>query len=129
MKNIPLLITTIILALVSSVSFAGMEGSYKSEASCTLTVEKLAGKAGYADGKYSLRSDGTGACEWTGLGIGKRFKIEAGMASQSSTGFIEANWVFGPEGDKVEINFFDTDGSMAHKEVFQRESKDSVAQK
>ncbi len=120
MYKIRLMFITLVLMMLSTFSFAGLSGTYMSEADCKLTVEEIPGDAGYGDGQYRLRSDGTGACEWTGFGIGKRFKIEAGMASQATSGFIEANWVFGPEGSKVELSFFDTDGTPAHKEVFQR---------
>lgn len=121
MKTLAVLFITITGVLLSQISLAGMAGTYKSEANCKLTVEEMTADSGYADAKYSLRSDGTGACEWTGVGVGKRFKIEAGVVSQSTTAFAEMNWVFGPEGDKVEITFFDTDGTLRHKESFQRE--------
>jgi len=121
MKKILFVLTVLSSTFISQISIAGMVGTYKSEDDCMLTVEVLADPAGYADAKYNLRSDGIGACEWTGVGVGKRFKIEAGVVSQSTTAFAEMNWVYGPEGDKVEITFYDTDGSMRHKESFQRE--------
>jgi hypothetical protein len=121
MKKFAGLVMLVTGVIFSQLSFAGLVGVYKSETDCKLTVEELGGNAGYADAKYSLRSDGTGACEWTGVGVGKRFKIEAGLVSQSSVAFAEVDWVFGPEGDKVEITYFDTDGSLRHKESFLRE--------
>ena len=124
MKKITLFLSLMVLALTAQFSLAGMDGTYKSEANCTLTVEALDDDAGYADQKYAIRSDGTGACEWTGIGLGKRFKIEAGVVSQATTGFAEMNWVYGPEGSKVEITFFDTDGSVRHKEAFERNNND-----
>lgn len=127
MKKLSFGLSLLSILTASQFAFAGMDGTYTSEAECTLTVEVMDADAGYADAKYDLRSDGTGACEWTGIGLGKRFKIEAGVVSQSTSAFAEMNWVYGPEGDKVEITFFDTDGTLRHKEVFMRNSSDSLA--
>ena len=121
MKKITVSLTLLVLPLFAQYSLAGMDGTYKSDAECKLTVKALNDEAGYADAKYDVRSDGTGACEWTAVGVGKRFKIEAGLVSQSTSAFAELNWVYGPDGEKVEITFFDTDGSLRHTETFMRQ--------
>ena len=121
MKKITALLTLLVLSLTAQFSLAGMDGTYKSDADCKLVVKALDDESGYADAKYDIRSDGTGACEWTAVGVGKRFKIEAGVVSQSTSAFAEMNWVYGPEGDKVEITFYDTDGSLRHTETFIRQ--------
>lgn len=128
MKRILFVLTLLTVGFCSQFALAGMDGQYKSDVNCTLTVKVLADAAGYADAKYDIRSDGPGACEWTGIGLGKRFKIEAGVVSQATTAFAEMNWVYGPEGDKVEITFYDTDGTLRHKEIFLREQAENEEQ-
>ena len=127
MKKLSLILASMVLILTAQISIAGMDGIYQSEAECKLTVKKVDDPAGYADAKYDVRSDGTGACEWTGVGVGKRFKIEAGVISQSTSAFAEMNWVYGPEGDKVEVTFYDTDGTLRHTETFVRQESKEVA--
>ncbi|MGQ9426968.1 hypothetical protein ACXYTJ_15045 [Gilvimarinus sp. F26214L] len=110
----------VLCCVVSPLVNADLVGSYVSEEECTLTVETLDRAAGYADAVYSLRSDGFGSCEWTGLGVGKRTFIDAGIASGATRGFVEVQWPFGPAGEQVRVTFLDTDGSILRKETYTR---------
>ncbi|MCW8193594.1 hypothetical protein F6455_02190 [Proteobacteria bacterium 005FR1] len=107
------------LALAPMAS-AEMIGSYKSKDNCTLTIEALNEDRGYTDGIYKFRSDGTGACEWTGMGIAKKTYIDGGIASGATRGFVEMHWVFGPAGGQVDVTFFEPDGSVRLKDSYTR---------
>lgn len=105
---------------LSPFASADLAGSYQSKDNCTLTIEALKVESGYTDGIYKLRSDGTGACEWTGMGVAKKTAIDGGMASGSTHGFVAMKWVFGPAGGQVDVTFYEPDGSVRLKESYTR---------
>jgi len=106
---------------IGGFAHAGLPGVYVSSDSCQLTVEMFDVKSGWADAVYALRSDGVGACEWSGVGVAKRTSIEGGIISNGgSLGFANMSWVFGPEGNKIEVTYYDSDGTPRHKESFTR---------
>lgn len=115
-----LVVVALCCATLSSVASADMVGAYSSSDGCTVTIEVLKEDKGYTDGLYKLRSDGTGACEWTGIGVAKKTHLDAGMASGSIRGFLEMHWVFGPAGDKVDVTFFEPDGTVRLKNSYNR---------
>lgn len=115
------LVGIVLCFAISPMALGEMVGSYMSEEECRLEVQRLSQEAGYADALYSVRSDGKGACEWTGIGVGKRTFIDAGIVSGSSRGFAEIHWVFGPAGSQIEITFFDPDGTVRYKESYARQ--------
>lgn len=106
---------------VSGMATADMDGIYISKDKCRLKVEQIAEDDGYADATFHLRSDGTGACEWTGVGVSKRTIIDAGIVSGSSRAFVEMNWVYGPMGNKIEVTFYDTDGTKRYTDSYEKE--------
>jgi hypothetical protein len=120
------------IPLVSGLLFASttqaqtmIEGVYASAAgdngrgACTLEVKSIGKSPKYGDELYSLQSTGEGACEWTAVGLAKNFKISAGIVTSGGyTGFVAANWPFGPGGAQVNIASFNPDGSVRNNEVF-----------
>ncbi|GAB1263201.1 hypothetical protein NBRC116493_27070 [Aurantivibrio infirmus] len=111
----------VLLSSIGAFAQAGLPGVYVSKDACQLTVEMLEAESGYADAVYSMHSDGTGACEWSGVGIAKRTSIEGGIISNGgSIGFANMSWVFGPEGNKVDVVYYEPDGTERHKETFTR---------
>jgi hypothetical protein len=121
-----------LIPLVTGLLFASMtnaqtmiEGVYTSAAgdngrgACTLEVKSIGKSPKYGDELYSLQSSGEGSCEWTAVGLAKNFKISAGIVTSGGyTGFVAANWPFGPGGSQMNIASFNPDGSVRNNEIF-----------
>lgn len=96
----------------------GSEGS----AACTLVIKSIDTPHKYGDGLYELESAGTGACNWSAVGMSKSYVLTGGMITNGgATAFFKLSFPFGPAGNRIEITALDPDGSVRNKELFARQ--------
>ena len=96
----------------------GSEGS----AACTLVIKSIDAPHKYGDGLYELESAGTGACNWSAVGLSKSYVLTGGLITNGgATAFFKLSFPFGPAGNRIEITALDPDGSVRNKELFARQ--------
>lgn len=96
----------------------GSEGAM----ACTLVIHSLDAEHKYGDGMFELESSGTGACNWSAIGVSKSYVITGGMVTNGGvSAFLKLTFPFGPAGKRVELTAFDLDGSVRNQEVFARQ--------
>jgi len=114
----------------ASLSFADsiVEGNYRTandgteganDTPCSLAISSLSESHKYGDELFLLESSGTGACNWSAIGVSKNYVITGGLVTNGGTpAFFKITFPFGPAGRRAELASFDLDGTMRHKELF-----------
>lgn len=106
-----------------------VDGTYKTvtdgsegTAACTLVISSIESEHKYGDGFFELESSGTGACNWSAIGVSKSYVITGGMITNGgASAFIKLTFPFGPAGKRIEITALDMDGTVRNKELFARQ--------
>lgn len=106
-----------------------VDGTYKTvtdgsegAAVCTLMITSLETEHKYGDSMFALESSGTGACNWSAIGLSKSYVITGGMITNGgAAAFLKLTFPFGPAGKRVEITAMDMDGTVRNKELFARQ--------
>ncbi|MSR10471.1 MAG: hypothetical protein EXR84_01540 [Gammaproteobacteria bacterium] len=117
--------------LLASSAFADelVDGTYKTvtdgsegSAECTLVIQSTDTKHKYGDATYTLESSGTGACNWSAVGVAKSYAITGGMITNGgASAFMKLTFPFGPAGKRIEITALDLDGTVRNKELFAKQ--------
>jgi len=106
-----------------------IDGTYKtvsdgseSASSCTLIIKSLNAAHKYGDDMFTVESAGTGACNWSAIGVSKSFVITGGMITNGgASAFMKMTFPFGPAGKRIELTAMDLDGTVRNKELFAKQ--------
>lgn len=106
-----------------------IDGTYKTvsdgsegASSCTLVIKSLDASHKYGDDMFAVESAGTGACNWSAIGVSKSFVITGGMITNGgASAFMKLTFPFGPAGKRIELTAMDLDGTVRNKELFAKQ--------
>ena len=86
---------------------------------CELTITSLSEEPKYGDQLFKIESSGDGACEWSAIGMSKNFGITAGSVTSGGVQtFVKLKFPFGPAGKRIQLTFYDADGTVRNEEMF-----------